>query len=253
MSSGGIDHISNLASLSSCLACVAHRIYIRYNMRKRTIVASVFALFLLSGTVGTQKYVSSQITSRVEREMPKASGVRASIPLADLPGNIASDSIKSVIVNIDSYFLKENNTNTSLKITAKNISKSKPTFIGSLDVTATIPESTIVESAEFNEARIVGDTLQVSVGPGGAGTAVLSPRYSNNQLYFEIQSVSFMGREIPASSLPSDLQSQIKSRSQRSLAPPRGLKVQSVSLSSKGLSLKMLGNNVQLANLGSAL
>ena len=185
--------------------------------------------------------------------MPKASGVRASIPLADLPSNIASDSIKQVIVDIESYFLKENNTKTSLKITAKNISKSKPTLIGSLDVTATIPESSLVESAEFNDPRIVGNTLHVSVGPGGAGTAILSPRYANNQLYFEIQSVSFMGREIPASSLPSDMQSQIKTRSQRTLAPPKGLKVQSVSLSSKGLSLKMLGSNVELANLGSAL
>ena len=185
--------------------------------------------------------------------MPKASGIRVSIPLTDLPSNITSSAIKAVIVDINSYFLKENNTNVSLKIIAKNISKSKPTLIGLLEVMATIPESTIVESAEFNDARIVGDTLQVSVGPGGAGTAILNPRYSNNQVYFELQSVSFMGREIPAASLPSDLQSQIKSRSQRSLAPPKGLEVQSVSLSSKGLSLRMLGNNVKLSNLGSAL
>ena len=222
-------------------------------MRKRTKAISVFTLFLLVGTAGTQKYVSSQITSRVEREMPKASGIRVSIPLTDLPSNITSSAIKAVIVDINSYFLKENNTNVSLKIIAKNISKSKPTLIGLLEVMATIPESTIVESAEFNDARIVGDTLQVSVGPGGAGTAILNPRYSNNQLYFEIQSVSFMGREIPAASLPSDIQSQVKSRSQRSLAPPKGLEVQSVSLSSKGLSLRMLGNNVKLSNLGSAL
>ena len=222
-------------------------------MRKRTKAISVFTLFLLVGTAGTQKYVSSQITSRVEREMPKASGIRVSIPLTDLPSNITSSAIKAVIVDINSYFLKENNTNVSLKIIAKNISKSKPTLIGLLEVMATIPESTIVESAEFNDARIVGDTLQVSVGPGGAGTAILNPRYSNNQVYFELQSVSFMGREIPAASLPSDLQSQIKSRSQRSLAPPKGLEVQSVSLSSKGLSLRMLGNNVKLSNLGSAL
>jgi hypothetical protein len=222
-------------------------------MRKRTKAISVFTLFLLVGTAGTQKYVSSQITSRVEREMPKASGIRVSIPLTDLPSNITSSAIKAVIVDINSYFLKENNTNVSLKITAKNISKSQPTLIGLLEVMATIPESTIVESAEFNDARIVGDTLQVSVGPGGAGTAILNPRYSNNQVYFELQSVSFMGREIPAASLPSDLQSQIKSRSQRSLAPPKGLEVQSVSLSSKGLSLRMLGNNVKLSNLGSAL
>jgi hypothetical protein len=81
----------------------------------------------------------------------------------------------------------------------------------------------------------------------------LVPRYSNSQLYFELQSVSILGNEIPASSLPADLQNQIKNRSQRSLTPPKGLKVKSVSLSSKGLSVKMFGNNVQLGNLGSGL
>jgi hypothetical protein len=53
--------------------------------------------------------------------------------------------------------------------------------------------------------------------------------------------------------LPAELQSQIKSRSQRSLTPPKGLTVKSVSLSSKGLSVTMAGNNVQLGNLGSNL
>jgi hypothetical protein len=62
-----------------------------------------------------------------------------------------------------------------------------------------------------------------------------------------------LGNQIPAASLPADLQSQIKDRSQRSLTPPKGLKVKSVSLSSKGLSVKMFGNNVQLGNLGSGL
>jgi hypothetical protein len=85
------------------------------------------------------------------------------------------------------------------------------------------------------------------------GTAILIPKYSNSQLYFELQSVSILGNEIPASSLPADLQNQIKSRSQRILTPPKGLKVKSVSLSSKGLSVKMSGNNIQLGNLGSGL
>jgi hypothetical protein len=85
------------------------------------------------------------------------------------------------------------------------------------------------------------------------GTAILVPRYSNSQLYFELQSVSILGNQIPAASLPADLQNQIKDRSQRSLTPPKGLKVKSVSLSSKGLSVKMFGNNVQLGNLGSGL
>jgi len=96
----------------------------------------------------------------------------------------------------------------------------------------------------------VGNTLQVAAGAGGMGKASLIPKYSNNQLYFELKSVSLFGSEIPASSLPADLQAQIKSQSQRSLTPPKGLTVKSVSLSSKGLSVKMSGNNVQLGNLG---
>lgn len=222
-------------------------------MKIKIIAASTTVFVLLSGVLGAQQYISSQITSRVEREMPKASGVSASIPLADLPSNIASDSIKSVDINIKSFALKENGTKTSLDISASNISKAKPTMAGSLEVTATISPSTIAESSEFNNAQIVGNTLQVSAGPGGVGTALLIPKYSNSQLYFELQSISIFGNQIPASSLPAELQDQIKSKSQRSLTPPKGLTVESVSLSSKGLSVKMIGTNIQLGNLGSGL
>ena len=222
-------------------------------MKIKIIAASTTVFVLLGGVLGAQQYISSQITSRVEREMPKASGVSASIPLADLPSNIASDLIKSVDINIKSFALKENGTKTSLDISASNISKAKPTMAGSLEVTATISPSTIAESSEFNNAQIVGNTLQVSAGPGGAGTALLIPKYSNSQLYFELQSISIFGNQIPASSLPAELQDQIKSKSQRSLTPPKGLTVESVSLSSKGLSVKMFGTNIQLGNLGSGL
>jgi len=219
----------------------------------RIIATSTTVFVLLGGVLGTQQYVSSQITSRVAREMPKASGISASIPLKDLPSNITSDSIKSVNINIKSFALKENGTKTSLDISASNISKAKPTVAGSLEVVATIPASTITESSEFNDVQIVGNTLQVSAGPGGLGSALLIPKYSNSQLYFELQSVSFLGDQIPASALPAELQNQVKSRSQRSLTPPKGLKVESVSLSSIGLSVKMFGSNIQLGNLGSSL
>ena len=222
-------------------------------MKIRIIATSTTVFVLFGGVLGTQQYISSQITSRVEREMPKASGISASIPLADLPSNIASESIKSVNINIKSFALKENGTKTSLDIFASNISKAKPTTAGSLEVTATISASTIAESSEFNNAQIVGNTLQVSAGPGGVGTALLIPKYSNSQLFFELQSISIFGNQIPASSLPAELQNQIKSQSQRSLTPPKGLTVESVSLSSKGLSVKMSGSNIQLGNLGSGL
>ena len=222
-------------------------------MKIKIIAASTTVFVLFGGVLGTQQYISSQITSRVEREMPKASGISASIPLADLPSNIASESIKSVNINIKSFALKENGTKTSLDIFASNISKAKPITAGSLEVTATISASTIAESSEFNNAQIVGNTLQVSAGPGGMGTALLIPKYSNSQLFFELQSISIFGNQIPASSLPAELQNQIKSKSQRSLTPPKGLTVESVSLSSKGLSVKMSGSNIQLGNLGSGL
>lgn len=222
-------------------------------MKIKLIAAPATVFVLLVGVLAVQQYISSQITSRVEREMPKASGISASVPLADMPSNLTSDSIKSANINIKSFALKENGTKTSLNISVSNISKAKPTMVGSLEITATIPASTIKESSEFNDAQIVGNTLQVSVGPGGLGTALLIPKYSNSQIYFELQSVSIFGNQIPASSLPADLQDQVKSKSQRSLTPPKGLKVKSVSLSSNGLSVKMLGSNIQLGNLGSGL
>ena len=222
-------------------------------MKIKIVAASITAFVLLGGAIGVQQYISSQITSRVEREMPKASGISASIPLTDIASNLTSDSIKSAQININSFALKESGTKTSLEISASNISKAKPNRVGSLEVTATIPASTITQSSEFNDAQIVGNTLQVSAGAGGMGKALLIPKYSNSQLYFELQSVSFLDNEIPASLLPAELQTQIKSRSQRSLTPPKGLKVRSVSLSSKGLSVKMFGSNIQLGNLGSGL
>ena len=203
--------------------------------------------------MGVQQYIASQITSKVQREIPNASGISASVPLADLPSNLTTDSIKSADINIKSFTLKESGTKTSLEISASSISKAKPTIVGSLEVTATIPASTITQSSEFNDAKIVGNTLQVPAGAGGMATVLLIPKYSNSQLYFELQSVSIFGNQIPASSLPADLQNQIKSKSQRSLTPPKGLKVKSVSLSGKGLSVKMFGNNIQFGNLRSGL
>ena len=220
--------------------------------RKRlAIIATASALALFGGGVFTaQTFMTSRIESRVQGELPKASGVSATIPFLDMPRNLASDSIRSANIDIKNFTLKENGTKTSLNIAASNISKAKPTLVGSLELTATIPVSTIAKASEFGDAKIVGDTLQVAAGAGGMGKAILIPKYSNNQLYFEIKSISVFGNEIPASSLPADIQDQIKSKSQRSLTPPKGLKVKSVSINSKGLSIKMYGNNVQLGNLG---
>ena len=191
----------------------------------------------------------SQIAARVEQEIPNASGVSVSIPLREIPAALTSESIKSMEIKVERFLFKGSNTNAELEISASRISKSQPVRVGSLNVTATIPTATILQSANFNDARIVGNTLQVSAGAGGAGRATLIPKFSSNQIYFEIVSVSFLGNEIPASSLTDEIQDEIRNRSKRSLNLPTGLQVRSVFLSDRGLSLEMQGRDVQVNQL----
>lgn len=222
-------------------------------MKKRVLTSTAIVFIVLGGTVGIQQFISMKIISRVEQEMPKASGVSASIPLADVPSNLVSGEIKSVKINIDEFALKTTGIAASLEISASSIRKAKPSTVGSLELTATIPASAITKFSQFNDAQIVGNTLQVSAGAGGLGTATLIPMYGKNQLYFELQSISFLGNQVPASSLPDELQVQIRTMSQRNLTPPKGLEVESVVLSEKGLSVNMSGSNIRVGNIGSEL
>ena len=217
------------------------------------IAITVTALFICGGAITVEKIVSSKIVTRVEEQLPSASGISASIPLFELPGDLRSESIKSVQIKIADYTLKDSSTKTSLAISAKNISKSNPTQIGSLDITVTIPLTKLLEESGFNDAEIVNNALQISVGAGGVGKALLVPKYSNGQIYFQIKSVSVMGSPIPASSLPAEIQDQIKSRTVKDLAVPQGLTVKSVSMSSRGLSVNFQGNDIQLDSLSSSL
>ena len=223
-------------------------------MKKRyfPLIAIGLAMFVFgAGALTAEKVMSSRIASRVYEQLPNASDVEVSIPLSNIPSDIASDSIKSAQIDVGQSSDDGTKVSPSLEIEARNIAKSKPNLIGTLEVTATIPAATILKQTDFADAEIVGNTLQVSVGSGGLGKASLIPKYSNNQLYFELKSVSVFGSEIPASTLPADVQDQIKSRSVRDLDIPKGMKVKSVSISSKGLSLKLYGSNVQIGNFGS--
>jgi len=217
------------------------------------IAIPALGILLGGGAITTEKVISSKIASRVEQQLPNASGISASIPLLDIPSDLNSDSIKSVRINIEEYLLKGSGTKSSLSISAKNISKSKPTQIGSLDITTTIPVFKLLEDSGFNDAEIVDDALQISVGAGGLGKALLVPKYANNQIFLQVKSISFMGSPIPASSLPTDIQDQIKSRSVRDLTVPQGLNVNSVSMTSKGLAVNFHGENIRLENLAASL
>ena len=220
-------------------------------IKKSRIIPIALVAVLATGAITVEKTISSRITTRVYEVMPRATGVTASVPLFDLPGNMVGDSIKSVHINVGEYQLKESTLKPSLAIHARNISKSQPNLIGALDVTATIPAATITQLADFNDAQIVGNTLQVSVGSGGLGTAILIPKYSGNQIYFELQGVSLFGNEIPADSLPAEIKDQIKSKSVRTLSAPQGMRVKSISLSSEGLALTMYGKNIRPTKIGS--
>ena len=220
-------------------------------MKKSRIIPIALVAVLATGAITVEKTISSRIATRVYEVMPRATDVTASVPLFDLPGNIVGDSIKSVHINVGEYQLKESTLKPSLAIHARNISKSQPNLIGALDVTATIPAATITQLADFNDAQIVGNTLQVSVGSGGLGTAILVPKYSGNQIYFELQGVSLFGNEIPADSLPAEIKDQIKSKSVRTLNAPQGMRVKSISLSSEGLALTMYGKNIRPTKIGS--
>jgi hypothetical protein len=225
-------------------------------MRRRSaarIAIVGIALVLGGGAITTEKVISSKIESRVEQQLPSASGVSASIPLLDIPSDLSSDEIKAVQIDIEEYLLKGSGTKTSLAISAKKISKSKSTQIGSLDITTTIPIFKLLEDSGFNDAEIVDNALQISVGAGGLGKALLVPKYANNQIFLQVKSISFMGSPIPASSLPTDIQDQIKSRSVRDLTVPQGLKVKSVSMTSKGLAVNFYGENIRLENLATSL
>lgn len=220
-------------------------------MKKSRVVPVALVVVIAISAITIEKAISSQITTRVYEVMPRATDVTASVPLFDIPENIVSDSIKLVNINVGEYQLKNSTFKPSLAIEAREISKAQPNLIGSLDVTATIPAATIMQLTDFSDAQIVGNTLQVSVGTGGLGTAILVPKYSDNQIYFELQGVSLFGSEIPADSLPAEIKDQIKSKSVRTLNAPQGMSVKSISLNSQGLALTMHGKNFQAQNLGS--
>ena len=222
-------------------------------MKRIHLIPIAIATIVFVGHVAVDLTMTSKIASQIQDQLPKATGVSAAIPIVDVMQNVTTDSIKSLTINIGNYSLEGGETDVFLEIKASQINKDKPTKAKSLEITATIPASTIFNIAQFESAEIVGNAIQIAVGPGGLGQALLVPKYSKNQIYFQVKSVSIFGNEVPASSLPPDIQSQIKSKSLRTLNFPDEMKVKSVSMSPQGLSLKLVGNNIALDSLGSSL
>ena len=76
-------------------------------MKKSRAVPIALVAVLATGAITVEKTISSRITTRVYEVMPRATDVSASIPLLDIPGNIASDSIRSIQINVGEYALKD--------------------------------------------------------------------------------------------------------------------------------------------------
>ena len=150
-------------------------------MKKNQVlrVSIVAAVVLLGGfSFIAQGALSSRIESRVYQQLPDAADVSVSIPFLNIPSDLTSDTIKLAKINVGRGDTGDAKFKPSLSIAARNIAKKQPNIVGSLEVTATIPASTITQQAAFQDAQIVGDTLQVSVGSGGLGRASLIPKFS---------------------------------------------------------------------------
>ena len=91
-------------------------------MKKSRVIPIALVAVLATGAITVEKTISSRITTRVYEVMPRATDVSASIPLFDIPGNIVSDSIKSIRINVGEYALKDSTFKPSLAINAQDIS-----------------------------------------------------------------------------------------------------------------------------------
>jgi hypothetical protein len=64
--------------------------------KSKALIAAELTLALLGvGSLAAESIIASRIESRIKSELPKATGVSASIPLIDLVQSFFSDSIKS--------------------------------------------------------------------------------------------------------------------------------------------------------------
>ena len=219
-------------------------------------------IVLVMGYIGTATFITAQLTHRVATLSPDSRGISTHIPLSEVAEDLTSPDIHSATIQIASFHTSSHNAQGStndvsqygaaMSISAQNIAKSSPFTVDSLDITATIAAKTLEALSGFPDARISNGELQVSVGSNGLGQALLTPKVSNNQLYFVLQSISLFGTNIPASSLPASIQDQIKARSVRNLSFPKGLAMTSVVLKSQGMVITLHGSDFALANLNSA-
>lgn len=221
--------------------------------RTKTLVAIPLSFILvIAGWFGTYTYLTSQIVHRVSVLSPYSTGISVKVPLSQVALDLASPNIHSARISIASFYSEGSSFNAAMDISAKKISKTAPFTVDSLDVSATISVKTLEKLSGFSDALVVNGALQVSVGNGGLGKVLLTPKVTGSQLYFSLKSITLFGSEIPASTLPPAIQDQIQSKSLRNLSFPKGLIMTSAILKSQGMVIHLHGNNFSLANLNAS-
>ena len=98
-------------------------------------------------------------------------------------------------------------------------------------------------------ALLVSSVLVLAMLIAGLGLQKYVSLQIATRVEREIPNASGVSVSIPIAHLPRNFQNQIKSKSQRNLKVPEGMRIKSVALSSKGLSLNMTGTNVRLSRL----
>ena len=69
--------------------------------KKSALIVAITVLVLLgTAALAVESAVSSKIESRVQQQLPSASGISASVPLTDLPSILKSELIKEVKIDI---------------------------------------------------------------------------------------------------------------------------------------------------------
>ena len=70
--------------------------------KKQLLPAAIVAVVLAigAGVITADTLISSRIESRVYQQLPDAADVSVSIPLRNIPSDLASDSIKLANINV---------------------------------------------------------------------------------------------------------------------------------------------------------
>jgi hypothetical protein len=92
-------------------------------VKRIQLIPIAIALIVFVGHVAADLAMTSKIASQIQDQLPKASGISASLPLVDVLQNVTTDSINSLTINIANYSLKGGDTDVLLEIKASQISK----------------------------------------------------------------------------------------------------------------------------------